>query len=167
MKITIREESEFLSLVNKEIYQVFLFSSKCPFPFPFARHYWFVENQKGNLRRIEVFNTLNKKSKLGYFRNSDREFSKALNKYLLKKELHWKESQIENIIDGEYAKKLIWALEDSITNYPFKDKYCIYPGPNSNTFAQWILNKIPELKIKLSWNSFGKDYWDYLESFQR
>jgi len=74
MKITIREESEFLSLVNKEIYQVFLFSSKCPFPFPFARHYWFVENQKGNLRRIEVFNTLNKKSKLGYFRNSDREF---------------------------------------------------------------------------------------------
>ena len=36
--------------------------------------------------------------------------------------------------------------------------YSLWPGPNSNTFIQAILNAVPELKAVLPPTAIGKDY---------
>ena len=45
-------EQEFLKLVKNDMYQVFLFSSPVPIPFFFARHCWFVINNKE--KKLEI-----------------------------------------------------------------------------------------------------------------
>jgi hypothetical protein len=47
--------------INNDKYQVFLFTSRCPLPIPFASHLWFVINKKGALYRYEVTNHKNPK----------------------------------------------------------------------------------------------------------
>ena len=45
---------EFYRLVKKDKYQVFLMASRCPMPFVFALHTWFVLNKKGEIDRWEA-----------------------------------------------------------------------------------------------------------------
>ncbi|MGE0708672.1 MAG: DUF3750 domain-containing protein [Planctomycetota bacterium] len=40
---------------------------------------------------------------------------------------------------GPEAARLRAALERSPTRYPFRDAYLYWPGPNSNTYARWVL----------------------------
>lgn len=51
-------------------------------------------------------------------------------------------------------------LSAHILTYPNRCRYVRYPGPNSNSFIQWILNEYPEIDIKLPWNMIGKDFKD-------
>ena len=72
---------------------------------------------------------------------------------------------IQRWIDKE-AGSIIDKIESSPETYPFINKYRYWPGPNSNTFAQWIVqdkmtlgfsaisNKFPvpeEQQLKKSW----------------
>jgi uncharacterized protein (DUF1919 family) len=65
----------------------------------------------------------------------------------------------EHFFDGKLIKKIecedefIEELENVIHNYPYKNKYIHYPGPKSNTFVQYIINKC-NLDIKLPRNAF-------------
>ncbi|MFA6325446.1 MAG: DUF3750 domain-containing protein, partial [Candidatus Paceibacterota bacterium] len=59
--------------------------------------------------------------------------------------------------DNSVAKKIIEFVENSENNYPYCSRYSFW-GPNSNTFIQWVLNKFPEFKIKLSWKYIGKEF---------
>ena len=158
MNLIVKEENEFVKLVDKEDHQVFLFSSKANFPAFFAKHYWFVSNKGGELKRWEVSYKKNKYHEFGYIWTYQHSFSKALHKYIWDKRVHWEKSEIKEIINGNKARNLIRVLEKSLEDYPFKEKYSFYPGPNSNTFVQWVIDKFPELNIKLSWDSFGKNY---------
>ena len=45
---------------------------------------------------------------------------------------------IQEWIDEE-AVSIIERIESSPETYPFINKYRYWPGPNSNTFAQWIV----------------------------
>ena len=45
---------------------------------------------------------------------------------------------IQKWIDEE-AVSIIEKIESSPETYPFINKYRYWPGPNSNTFAQWIV----------------------------
>jgi len=158
MKTTIKKGKNFNKFINKKGYQVFLFSSKTTFPAFFAKHYWFVINKKNKLMRIEIFHKKNKKNKLGYIYTSNKNLSKPLIKYIWNKNIYWKKSRLHKIIHGKEAKKLIFILEKSLNSYIFKNKYLFYPGPNSNTYVQKIIDQIPELNLKLSYNAFGKNY---------
>ncbi|MEX0917828.1 MAG: DUF3750 domain-containing protein [Candidatus Paceibacterota bacterium] len=42
--------------------------------------------------------------------------------------------------------------------YPYKERYNMVLGPNSNTFTQWMLDQTPDLEITLPWNAWGKRY---------
>lgn len=42
---------------------------------------------------------------------------------------------------GAIAARLAQELLASPTTYPHRDRYCYWPGPNSNTYAQWILDR--------------------------
>ncbi len=61
-------------------------------------------------------------------------------------------------IRGQQAQKLISQVEQAINDYPFRDDYTTWPGPNSNTFTAFIGRQVPELKLDLPSTAIGKDY---------
>ena len=63
-------------------------------------------------------------------------------------------------VDGEEAEKLIPKIRSVIENYRFRayGDYSPWPGPNSNTFVQAVLDAMPELKAVLPPTAIGKDY---------
>ena len=46
----------------------------------------------------------------------------------------------------------------AIADYPYKDTYTLWPGPNSNTFVAHIARQVPELRLELPTTAIGKDY---------
>lgn len=63
-------------------------------------------------------------------------------------------------VDGGEAEKLIPKIRSVIETYRFRayGDYSAWPGPNSNTFVQTILNAVPELNAVLPPTAIGKDY---------
>jgi hypothetical protein len=62
--------------------------------------------------------------------------------------------------DGDEAARLIPRIRHVIENYKFRafGDYSPWPGPNSNTFVQAVLDAVPELKAVLPPTAIGKDY---------
>jgi len=63
-------------------------------------------------------------------------------------------------VDGEEAERLIPRIQAVIESYEYRayGDYIPWPGPNSNTFVQAVLNAVPELKAVLPPTAIGKDY---------
>ena len=63
-------------------------------------------------------------------------------------------------LDGERAEQLIPRIRGVIDSYRFRNDgdYSAWPGPNSNTFVQAILDAVPDLKAVLPPTAIGKDY---------
>src|SRR5260370_41804868 len=63
-------------------------------------------------------------------------------------------------VDGQEAEKLIPRISSVIETYRFRTygDYSPWPGPNSNTFIQVVLDAVPELKAVLPPTAIGKDY---------
>jgi len=63
-------------------------------------------------------------------------------------------------IDGAEAEKLIPEIRSVIGNYKFRayGDYSAWPGPNSNTFVQAVLDAVPQLNAVLPPTAIGKDY---------
>jgi len=63
-------------------------------------------------------------------------------------------------VDGEGAEQLIPRIRSAIDRYGFRayGDYSAWPGPNSNTFVQAILDSVPELRAVLPPTAIGKDY---------
>jgi hypothetical protein len=63
-------------------------------------------------------------------------------------------------IRGPDAENAILEIESLIEQYPFKNHYTVWPGPNSNTFTAHIAREVEELEIDLPPTAIGKDYVD-------
>ena len=63
-------------------------------------------------------------------------------------------------INGREAEPLIPKIRSVIEIYKFRANgdYSAWPGPNSNTFIQAILDAVPELNAVLPPTAIGKDY---------
>ena len=63
-------------------------------------------------------------------------------------------------VDGKEARRLIPKIRHVIETYKFRalGDYSPWPGPNSNTFVQAVLDAVPELKAVLPPTAIGKDY---------
>jgi len=63
-------------------------------------------------------------------------------------------------LDGAEAARLIPKIEAAIRAYPLREAgdYHAWPGPNSNTFIQAILDQVPELDATLPALAIGKDH---------
>lgn len=151
---------QFANLINREKYQVFLFSSPVPIPFNFAVHTWFVINLKGEISRWEFgrFRGSPHKNGIGVLKNFF-DPTEGMNKLLWKRYPRFNSKLIDFIEgDGEsVAKHLALFIEEYSNTYPLKTKYSLL-GPNSNSFIQWILNKFPDANLKLPSNAVGKGY---------
>jgi len=59
--------------------------------------------------------------------------------------------------ENSIAKQAVDFIENSPNIYLYCDTYH-FVGPNSNTYAQWVLDHFPDFKIHLPFNAFGKEY---------
>jgi hypothetical protein len=158
LTLKIKSEKQFKGLLKKGRYQIFILSSPMWFPISFAVHTWIVVSDPNNkiirydtgifmqepgLKHINVLPPcagiirLPKTQKFGRFNSRIIYYLEGKNKSL--------------------AYKLFNFLKNNFDKYTIKT-YKMYPGPNSNTFPQWVLNHFPEIKFKLPWNAFGKNY---------
>ena len=147
-------------LLHKNKYQVFLFTCPASVPFVFARHPWFVVNQKGKVSRWEILHETNrcKSSWQHLHKNLFPTFS-GIEVFANNGRWLWK-PRLEGFIEGDNtsaAAKMASFIVNSHKNYPLYSYYR-YPGPNSSTYGQWILNNFPDFKAKLPFNAIGKKY---------
>ena len=62
-------------------------------------------------------------------------------------------------LEGEIARQGEAVLRASFEDYPFVHHYSPLPapGPNSNTYIQWVLNEIGA-EVSLPEHAYGKDF---------
>ncbi len=63
-------------------------------------------------------------------------------------------------ISGDKADQLIPKIQQAVARYPWTNEYRLFPGPNSNTFPQWIGLQVPELELSLPFRAIGSGYAD-------
>lgn len=61
-------------------------------------------------------------------------------------------------VRGEKADQMIDQALELIKNYRYSDRYTIWPGPNSNTFVEYIIRYTPGATVELPPHAIGKDY---------
>lgn len=146
--------------INKDKYQVFLFTCPANLPFSFGRHPWFVVNMKGDISRWEVLweNEACPDSWGHLHRNMFPPF-KGIGILPFYYKILWPGKYLGHIEGDEnsVAKRMADFILNSPKNYPLCNNYRL-SGPNSNTYGQWILNRFPEFKAKLQVNAIGKKY---------
>jgi hypothetical protein len=59
---------------------------------------------------------------------------------------------------GDAAKDLVAAVHDAALDYPYQSEYTMWPGPNSNSFTEWIALSVPELGLELPAKAIGKSW---------
>jgi hypothetical protein len=68
---------------------------------------------------------------------------------------------------GEEAEKAIPEIKKAIADYPYAERYELWPGPNSNTFISYIIRNVPELTVELPPNAIGKDFLGLTKFFAK
>jgi hypothetical protein len=143
-------------LIKPDNYQVFVFSSPANIPVSFGIHVWFVLNNAGHLSRWEVsFSSKNAAPSWGHLCKDLFPPLQGMRVVSFWPKF-WK-SRLLGVIEGDKAKEAISFIENSYKTYPYCYTYSLI-GPNSNTYAQWVLNTFPDFSIMLPFNAFGKKY---------
>ena len=135
-----------------------------PLPKPFDRiavHSWIVTNKASKeVNRWEVWQHRNKCSTAwGYVHKNLLPIEAGMNRspFTLHRDHRW-ESQMIGKVEGPLASKMIRFVNIWAPRYFFSQWYFIWPGPNSNTFIQWILNTFPEANLSLPKTAKGKAF---------
>ena len=150
--------------IENDTYQVFLLTCAVSMPYVFARHPWFVVNKKGDIARWEVIAEPNEQREHWGHLHKNFFDSPVEGLDILKGHIpdsRWSSVSLQGVVSGEevsLAHRMIAFIENTPNTYPHLDEYRTYPGPNSNTFAQWVLNHFPESELTLPWNAFGKNF---------
>ena len=61
-------------------------------------------------------------------------------------------------VKGIRARPLVTQIAEAVNAYPYAKEYVMYPGPNSNSFIEWIALKVPELGLNLPAKAIGKNW---------
>ena len=158
-------QEDFNSLIDATKYQVFICASKMPMPFSFAMHTWIVTIDHGKINRYEVWGYTDlRKPADGHLhinlfqpwvgvRVFPSHHSHIEAKRFSSKILYKLEGEVDSLADH-----IIKFIENNLDTYPYAKNYHYFPGPNSNTFTQWVINQFPELEYKLPWSAIGKNY---------
>lgn len=79
----------------------------------------------------------------------------------------WYGKQATLLVDhrGAGVEEMIGRIETAIDDYPYKDQYRLWPGPNSNTFTAYLGLAVPELQLDLPSTAVGKDYRPVEDTF--
>ena len=69
--------------------------------------------------------------------------------------------QLLQTLTGKEAEEAIPQIEQAVIDYPYADRYELWPGPNSNTFVTHIIRNVPALTVELPATAIGKDFIGY------
>jgi hypothetical protein len=61
-------------------------------------------------------------------------------------------------VRGARAAELIPRIQAASDSYPYAGEYTMWPGPNSNSYIQWIALEVPALGLELPWRAWGKNW---------
>ncbi len=61
-------------------------------------------------------------------------------------------------VRGKAAERLVVRIKQAALRYPYDQEYVMWPGPNSNSFTQWIALEVPELGLNLPAKAIGKNW---------
>ena len=152
--------SNFKELIEKDKFQVFLFAAPLPIPVNFAVHAWFVIQLEHKIERWEF----------GKFRNSGNPKGIGILKNFMNpvsgmQKYPWRtkkgsSSQLLGKISGEkgsLAHLMAKFIREETPNYPLQKIYR-YLGPNSNTYAQWVIDHFPKSGFTLPRRAIGRKY---------
>lgn len=120
---------------------------------PFAVHYWFVafDPDTRQWERWEVWQNANAGgTSWGHVHKNLMPPDEDVGGGPYAIEMEWQGTAAQNI----------YAVLNAPTNYPHKDIYRAWPGPNSNTYIAWVIrqSKVP---YDLEPRGIGKDYLGY------
>lgn len=134
-----------------------------PWPLSIGVHAWFVISDGETTDRLEVWAPIWVKGDNTVIKNAmapkegfRRFYFERPTKPLFMHPIH----EIFSI-DGEVdslAFKLYKVVENSSSHYPYRRKYRMIPGPNSNTYVAWVLQQVPEIDFELPWRAFGRNF---------
>ena len=120
-------------------------------PFPvgaLAVHYWFVVFDGPSCTRWEVWQTKNAGPHcIGHVHRDLKGPDDGVGGGPARTAARW---------DGEAARRIAGVLQ-RIERYPYCERYRYWPGPNSNTFAAWVLREAG-VEQPLQWKALGKNY---------
>jgi hypothetical protein len=73
---------------------------------------------------------------------------------------YWMGAPARLVLDlrGQAAEQAIAGILRAVADYPYTDRYHLWPGPNSNTFTAHIVRKVPQLSCVLPVTAIGRDY---------
>ena len=154
-------------LLKKDRYQVFLLTCPATLPFSFAAHPWFVVNDTKTVLRYGISwqHTLIRKEYAEgclYKYGGDLEAGVPVTPIFQDVFPQIWHGRLMGYIEGSEdspAARMAEVIENSLRTYPYVHAYSVF-GPNSNTYAQWVLDHFPEPPLQLPWNAFGKE-WGY------
>lgn len=133
-----------------ESHVVSLWTSKIPMLGLIAEHHWFVIDDCGKQTRWEVWQLANA------ICNDIGESWDHLHRDLLPPEKGVGNGPAYKLREwsDETAQYLIERIRSSPECYPWCSKYRYWPGPNSNTYVQWVLLG----EHRLGRKGLGKNY---------
>lgn len=114
-----------------------------------AAHYWFVIFRENEVQRWEIWQNADAGGESwGHLHKNLRPFDEGVGHGA-----SWVEKQWE----GTNADGITSVIESSPIEYLNKDLYRYWPGPNSNTFVQWVLDEAKSDHF-MGPLGIGKDY---------
>ena len=125
-------------------------AAKIPFIGLIALHYWYVVIKGHQQDRWEIW------QKPSLVRDSWGHLHKNL--MPVNSGVGNGVSWLETSWTGHLAEQLATLIENSPATYPYTHFYRYFPGPNSNTYVQWILARVG-CNYRLSFRGIGKHYW--------
>jgi len=150
---------KFLLFINGKIrmgkenqIMVELRSAKIPYLGLIADHFWFVIINNNKRERWEVWQKPNCcKTSWGHLHQDLLLYDSAVGSGF---------SRIECIFKGHSALSLEVVINKSKINYQNLNCYRYWPGPNSNTYVQTMLN-LANIDFMLPPTAIGKDYYGW------
>lgn len=153
-------ENALQAHVNTGSSQVFLLYSPLPFPMRFSSHSWIVTNNHGKLDRWEVWQRASAcDTSWGHVHQNLFEPFTALHKNFFRREKGRYFAHLAGVWENnKEVDALIKFMHEWAGQYPLANRYIYYPGPNSNTFVQWIIDHFPDSGFTLPFSAFGKNF---------
>lgn len=149
------------------MYTISIYASRMPIPIQFAVHTWIITDFDGKKDRFEVFGFKEERGeRLGHFyKNFNPPFQGcpvfALGGWrIFEGSFVWKTEilyEIKGAVHSE-AAAVYKLLHNEYEELPFIAKYRLIKGPNSNSFTQWVLDRVAPGKYPLPWKAYGKNW---------
>lgn len=139
-------------MIKNNALKVELRSAKIPYLGLIADHFWFVIITETKKERWEVWQKPNCcKTSWGHLHKNLLPYDSAVGSGV---------SIVKHVFEGHDAHRLAAELIHSKTNYKSLNCYRYWPGPNSNTYVQSMLDKA-NIHFCLPATAIGKDFYGW------